>query len=261
MVLSRRMIDRRIAATALAIVTFCSGWAARALLFRESELPPPEQAASVLEPPPAAPASTSSTSTQQVFEDIYRRAKWGTNAEDAGTSGYGSSLPATLVYRAFLQQFMENAGVRSVVDAGCGDWESSQAIDWKGIDYKGYDIVASVVDGDKKKYGKTSIQFFVANVVEEDLPPADLLICKHVLQHLPTADVQKFLKQLPKYKHVLLVDSVNPGTLSGKNQDVSAGAFRELDVTRPPLSVRGAKVLTYWDGGNMQQVVYVPHPS
>lgn len=197
---------------------------------------------------------------QQVFDEIYRRGQWGRNADDAGTSGFGSRLAPTLIYRAFLQQFMENAGVRSVVDAGCGDWEFSRAIDWKGIDYKGFDIVGSVIDEDKKKYGKPGVQFFVANIVEADLPPADLLICKHVLQHLPAADVLTFLKQLSKYKHVLLVDSVNPGTLSSKNVDIAAGAFRELDVTRAPFNILGAKVLTYWDGGNMQQVVYVPHP-
>jgi hypothetical protein len=154
---------------------------------------------------------------------------------------------------------MKDAEVRSVVDAGCGDWEFSQAIDWTGIDYRGFDIVTSVIDRDKKSYGKPNIQFFAANMVEEDLPPADLLISKHVLQHLPTADVLKFLtKQLPKYKHVLLVNSVNAGTLSGKNQDIPIGGFRDLDVTRPPFNVRGAKVFTYWDGGNMQQIVYVP---
>ncbi len=253
------MIDRRILAAALATLAFCSGWGAHALLSRGQEHAPPPREAAVLQPQPPAPGPTASASMQEVFDDIYRRAKWGTNAGDAGVSGYGSSMPATLLYRTFLQQFMEKAGVRSVVDAGCGDWESSRAVDWKGIDYKGFDIVASVVDSDRKKYETPNVRFFVANIVDEDLPPADLLICKHVLQHLPTVAVQKFLKQLPKYKHVLLVDSVNPGTLSGKNQDINAGEFRELDVTRPPFNVRGAKVLTYWDGGNMQQVVYVPH--
>ena len=35
------------------------------------------------------------------------------------------------------QQFLKDNAIRSVVDAGCGDWEFSQAIDWTGIDYKG----------------------------------------------------------------------------------------------------------------------------
>jgi SAM-dependent methyltransferase len=194
---------------------------------------------------------------EDVFAGVYARARWGMNGGDAGTSGYGSTLAATQIYRTFLQRFLRDADVHSVVDAGCGDWEFSQALDWKGIDYKGYDIVPAVIEHDKARYGRPNIQFFVANVVDADLPPADLLIVKHVLQHLPDADVLKFLTQLPKYKHVLLVDSVSAATLSAKNRDVPAGGFRELDVTKPPFAVKGAKLLTYWDGGNMQQVVYV----
>jgi hypothetical protein len=50
-------------------------------------------------------------------------------------------------------------------------------------------------------------------------------------------------------------------SLSGKNPDIAPGQFRNFDPTRPPFSVRGAKLLTYWDGANMQQVVYVaPKP-
>ena len=204
----------------------------------------------------SASAKTASDPSAEAFTDIYASGKWGTHG-DAGTSGYGSSLASTVMYRTFLEHFMAELGVHSVVDAGCGDWEFSQAIDWKGIDYKGYDIVASVIDRDRANFERSNVHFFVANVVDADLPRADLLIVKHVLQHLPTASVQKFLAQLPKYKHVLLVDSVNQSTLSGKNTDIDVGGFRELDVTRAPFNVRGTKVLTYWDGGNMQQVVYV----
>jgi len=44
-----------------------------------------------------------------------------------------------------LQQFLKDNKIRSVVDAGCGDWGLSQALDWGGIDYKGYDIVEAVI--------------------------------------------------------------------------------------------------------------------
>lgn len=244
---------------------FGSGWAVNAALSKETAATSPNAALTASAAPresqgdgsAAPPAPSSSVPMQTAFEDIYRRGIWGRNAEDAGNSGFGSSVRTTLIYRTFLQQFMKDADVHSVVDAGCGDWEFSQAIDWKGVDYKGFDIVASVIADNTKRYGRPGVAFFAGNMVEQDLPPADLLISKHVLQHLPTEDVLKFLRQLPKYKHVLLTSSVNPGTLSGKNTDIPAGSFREIDLTRPPFNVRGAKVLTYWDGGNMQQVIYI----
>lgn len=195
--------------------------------------------------------------TAQVFEGIYREHAWGTNGQGAGTSGYGSTLYATRLYRAFLQQFLAEHHIHSVVDAGCGDWEFAHAIDWTGIDYKGYDIVESVIAADNATYAAPNVHFFTANVATTDLPAADLLIVKHVLQHLSNAEVAQVLAQLPKYKHALLVDSVDPATLTGDNQDITAGQFRTLDPTRRPFSVPGVKLLTYYDGGNMQQVVYV----
>jgi SAM-dependent methyltransferase len=213
---------------------------------------------------PAATTTTTPTlgsgadtaTTKAAFDDVYKRAVWGTNAEGQGTSGGGSTMKNTVIYRAFLQQFMEDKGVTSVVDAGCGDWEFSQSINWDGIDYKGYDIVDSVIEENKKKFAKPNIQFFAGNIVTDELPAADLLICKQVLQHLPSKDVATFLKKLPKYKHVLITNSVGQD-FSAPNTDIAPGDYRTLDITVPPFDVKGAKILTWWDGSHMQQVVYI----
>jgi SAM-dependent methyltransferase len=204
------------------------------------------------------PIIASATDTRNAFEKIYRDADWGTNASGIGNSGTGSTMQATELYRRYLEMFMKEHGIKSVVDAGCGDWEFSQKIDWSGIDYRGYDIVAAVVEADKKRFGKEHVQFFVGNMIEDDLPAADLLISKHVLQHLPNADVKKFLdKQLKKYKHVLLTNGVNKVYLSGLNKDIKPGDYRELDITRPPFDVPASKELTYWANDFMHQVVHV----
>jgi SAM-dependent methyltransferase len=257
------MMDRRILAALAVTLSLGAGWAARAFTERPPQPPP------VCPPPPAASTSVSvstapsapapsASAIQDVFTDIYKSAAWGKNDAGVGQSGTGSLMKTTLLYRTFLGQFLKDAEIKSVVDAGCGDWEFSKSIDWSGVDYKGYDIVESVIERDKQKYTKPNVHFFVGNVVDDDLPPADLLLVKHVLQHLPTASVEKLIaKQLPKYKHVLLTDSVDPATLSGKNQDIAVGQFRHFDPTRGPYYVKGAKLLTYWDGANMQQVVYV----
>lgn len=221
-------------------------------------MPPPSTGSST---PPRTPGPETTESRAAAFDDVYKTAKWGKNAAGEGISGSGSSVKSTAIYRAFLADFMKDTGVTSVVDAGCGDWNFSQLVDWTGIDYKGYDIVGSLIEKDKQKFGKPNIQFFQADIVEADLPPADLLVSKHVLQHLPNADVQKFLaKQLPKYKHVLLTDGVVPGSLSSDNHDIAPGDYRPLDPTKPPFNIPGVKALTWWDAPNMtmHQIVYIP---
>jgi SAM-dependent methyltransferase len=196
--------------------------------------------------------------TKKAFEGIYRDSTWGTNDKGVGNSGTGSTVDATYLYRDYLQHFLKEHNIKSVVDAGCGDWEFSQKIDWSGIDYKGFDIVAKVVEGDKAKFAKPNIQFFVGNIVEDNLPKADLLVSKHVLQHLPNADVKKFLdKQLKKYKHVILTNGVDAITLTGDNRDIKPGDYRLLDLGAAPFNVKGWKDLTYWANGHMHQVLHI----
>lgn len=223
-------------------------------------LPPQELAAIAGSPAPAKPPPAPrapATDAAAAFEAIYAKGIWGRNEAGEGTSGSGSTLEATAPYRSFLQSFMKKHGIESVVDAGCGDWEFSSAIDWTGIDYKGYDIVPAVIAKAKEKYERPNVRFFVANIVTDELPPADLLISKHVIQHLPNADVRKFLRQLPKYRHILLTNSVHPVTLSAQNRDIEVGGFRLMDPTQPPFGLPGVKVLTWWDGWHMQQVVHL----
>ena len=259
------MVDRRLVAVLLFVLGLGAGWGANVAF--EKTVPPVREPAvgssgrAALPPAlPAAPPAVTTTPEEMrsAFEGIYRNAVWGRNGADAGTSGFGSALRTTRVYRTWLEEFLFDADIHSVVDAGCGDWTFSKAIDWKGIDYKGFDIVPSVIEKDKAAYTKANVHFFTANIVDDELPPADLIIVKQVLQHLPNSAVQRFLKQLPKYKHALIVEDVDSMTLSAKNVDIEPGAFRFLDVTRPPFNLKGAKLLSFWDGGNTVQALYVP---
>ena len=212
--------------------------------------------------PMAAPIIATADETRTAFEKIYRDADWGTNTGGIGNSGTGSTLEATALYRQYLETFIKTHDIKSVVDAGCGDWEFSQKIDWSGIDYKGYDIVAKLVEQNTAKFGNDHIKFFHGNIVEDDLPKADLLISKHVLQHIPNSDVKKFLdRQLKKYKHVLLTNGVDATYLSALNTDIKPGDYRELDITRPPFEIKASKELTYWANAYMHQVVHVDNTT
>jgi 2-polyprenyl-3-methyl-5-hydroxy-6-metoxy-1,4-benzoquinol methylase len=124
------------------------------------------------------------------FNRIYSEGRWGKDAAGKGVSGTGSTLEITREYRAYLEAFIKKHGVTSVVDAGCGDWNFSSAIDWSGASYLGVDIASDVIDADRTKYEKGKITFQVGDVTEE-LPAADLLVSKDVLQHLSNELVHK----------------------------------------------------------------------
>jgi SAM-dependent methyltransferase len=191
---------------------------------------------------------------KEVFEFIYAQKGWGTDERGKGTSGFGSTMEFTRLYRVFLQDFLAAHRIRSVVDAGCGDWQFSQAIDWTGIEYLGVDIVAPLIEENRQRFGKANIRFAVADIVRDELPPADLLVVKDVLQHLSHADISRFLAQLPRYRHVLIVNDVDPVSLSAEPKDIQTGGYRPIDLTRPPHSLPGMKVMT-WHYGRYTKLV------
>ena len=194
---------------------------------------------------------------RKVFELIYNQQGWGKDEQGMATSGVGSSMEFTKLYRVFLQDFMAAYRIRSVVDAGCGDWQFSQAIDWKGIDYLGVDIVPSVIEANQRRFGAPNVRFAVADIVRDELPPADLLVVKDVLQHLSHADITRFLAQLPRYRHVLIVNDVHPVSLTAEPEDIAAGGYRPIDLTRPPHALPGTKMMVWRHGAHAKLVLYL----
>ncbi|OGN65176.1 MAG: hypothetical protein A3E80_01300 [Chlamydiae bacterium RIFCSPHIGHO2_12_FULL_49_9] len=194
---------------------------------------------------------------EEVFSHIYRNKIWGVNGEGEGGSGGGSLLENVQPYMRYLEKFMRENEIRSVVDAGCGDWEFSKYIDWEGIDYLGLDVVLFVIEKNQKRYGKSHIRFAHANFLTADLPKADLFICKHVFQHLTNRDILAFLPKLSKFKYCLITNEVDPRTFSSDNPDIDVGGGHKIDLSRSPFFIQGTKILNFYIGSSLHQVFLI----
>lgn len=201
--------------------------------------------------------SNTSDSYQTIFTFIYDNGIWGKNNLGVGHSGGGSTVENTSVYTDFLKKFIDTHEIKSIVDAGCGDWEFSRHIDWGAIKYIGYDVVEHVIKNNNACYATSNISFIHANFLKENLPAADLLICKHVLQHIPNEDIILFLAQLPKFNYCLITNQVDPETLSGNNDDTSIGGGHRIDLSRPPFNIIGSKILNYCIGRGVHQIFLI----
>ncbi|CAN5168303.1 hypothetical protein BH10PSE9_BH10PSE9_13590 [soil metagenome] len=170
----------------------------------------------------------------EIFNFVYATDVW------YGGSGAGSSEAATVTYRAYLSGFLREKKIRSVVDAGCGDWQSSRLIDWTGIHYLGIDV-SSVALKNTAQYSSSSIQFREGDVRSDDLPGANLLLMKDVLQHWPTADILAFLPKLGRFRFCLITNDFDPNRRF--RPEIRAGAHEPVDLTKPPFLLRGVWVL------------------
>lgn len=198
---------------------------------------------------------------EKVFTQIYDNATWGKNAAGEGFSGGGSLLNNCHVYIEYLEQFMASHNIKTVVDAGCGDWEFARYMNWSDINYIGYDVVGHVIEKNTRKYGAPNIRFVHANCITEDLPPADLLLCKHVLQHLTNEDILSFLPQLKKFKYCIITNEVYPDTLSSDNKDIAIGGGHKIDLTKSPFNIKGIKVFNYRIKNAMHQVFLIDNTN
>jgi SAM-dependent methyltransferase len=172
------------------------------------------------------------------FERIYELNSWGHG------SGEGSLPVHVRPYVAFLQNFIRERGIASVVDFGCGDWQFSKFIDWRGVDYRGYDIVGSVISTNRARYQTGRVSFHEVDRTDYDLPAADLLIVKDVLQHWSDESILKFLPRLAGYRCSLITNCVNPRGPT-THQSIADGGFRYLDIRLPPFNMAAREVLSF----------------
>ena len=189
-----------------------------------------------------------------VFDQIYNENVWG----DGKGSGIGSDPDAVRPYTAFLQQFLEDNHIKSIVDLGCGDWQFSKELNLKGIHYHGIDVAKSVIESNQKTYSSPTVKFSVLGSYEE-LPQADLLICKDMLMHLDRKEVQAIIRDaFPKFTNVLITSDVHPYSKVGEfflkargkwegmfNEDILTGEMTPFDIRMSPYNLPGKTVFSW----------------
>lgn len=174
----------------------------------------------------------------QRFVDIYASNEWGHG------SGEGSLRVHTQGYVRFLQRFLRERNIASVVDMGCGDWQFSRDIDWTGIRYEGYDVVPQVIARNAEAFSRPNVSFRLYSGEPAELSPADLLIAKDVLQHFSNDRIRAVLSCLGRFRYALVTNCVNPRGVTA-NVDIETGDFRYLDLRRAPFNLRATQVYSF----------------
>ncbi len=172
------------------------------------------------------------SSLNAIFDSIYETNLWGNG------SGSGSKETLNQGYVAFLQNFMRESLISSLVDVGCGDWQFSKNIDFSNIYYTGYDVASFVINANNAKYAKDNITFEHYDGDFSQIKSADLLLCKDVLQHLPTSKIHEFISILPKFKYALITNDIaNKQIANFENKQIAPGQYRPLDLRKAPFNL------------------------
>jgi len=179
--------------------------------------------------------------TKEKFTAIYEKNFWGS---DESSSGRGSEFEYTEKIRNWLQDYIKDNDVRTLVDAPCGDFNWMQhVLSHVDIHYFGYDIVDSVVKENSEKHCAKNTKFAVADITQDELEPCDILMVRDCLFHLSYSDINKFLKNIStqQYKYLLTTTHLVDDTF--ENSNITTGDYRKISLFRPPFNFDESAVL------------------
>ena len=161
--------------------------------------------------------------TKAAMEQIYEKHLWG-GKESKFYSGEGSHLdelvqPYIQVVKEFLTSFEQPI---SVCDLGCGDFNVGKELVKYTKNYIGVDIVERLIEYNKEKYTAENLEFQCLDIAEDELPVADCVMIRQVLQHLSNQEVQNILQKLSVYKYVIVTEHIPEGEFV-PNIDIISG--------------------------------------
>ena len=182
--------------------------------------------------------------TKDAMTQVYKMKLWGGNAYDF-YSGYGShdsniTTPYIEVVRDFLTSFKEPL---VVCDLGCGDFNIGENLINYTKKYIAIDIVESLITRNKKMFVADNLEFFCLDIAKDELPRADCVILRQVLQHVSNAEIINVVDKLYKFKYIILTEHLPIGAFT-PNKDIISGQGIRLkqnsgvDILKPPFSLK-----------------------
>lgn len=172
------------------------------------------------------------------FQAIYERNFWG-DAESL--SGDGSKLARTATIRRELPTLLEQLGVRTLLDAPCGDHHWIGQTELRLDRYIGIDIVPELIERNRSRYAAPAREFLCGDICSTRLPGADAILCRDCLVHLAYASIWRSLRNFRASGATYLLTTTF--TAHAWNVDCFTGHWRPLNLQQPPFSFPAPLVL------------------
>ena len=166
-----------------------------------------------------------------VFGQIHDARSW----RGSSVSGTGSDPDATAPLLAALPALLAGIGVRTILDAPCGDGNWMAELAYPLEHYTGIDVVPAVVDAATAAHGGPTREYRVGDLIRDPLPQADLVLCRDCLVHLPLAEGIEALANIRRSGATWLLATTFPSRAA--NADIRMGRWRPLNLCRPPFSL------------------------
>lgn len=159
---------------------------------------------------------------------------WAGKGGKSPRSGPVSTLAWTKQLRQALPRVFDQYGVKTFLDAPCGDWFWMQHVDLSDLTYIGGDISKEVADANIAKFTRPGVSFLHLDITSDPLPAADMMLCRDCLMHLKLWLRWKFFENFAASDCKYLMTTVHHVL---ENQAVKAnGGFKYFNPAAPPFN-------------------------
>lgn len=169
--------------------------------------------------------------TEERFTYYYQNNVW---KSEESVSGFGSTINFTENIRKELPELFKNKQITKILDAPCGDYNWFRLVERDGVTYIGGDIVKPLVKSNNDTYQDSTTSFIQLDITNDELPTADLWLCRDVFFHFSNADIKKAIINFLKSDIKFILTTSYPGTEI--NNDIQTGLFRELNLEIEPFN-------------------------
>jgi len=168
---------------------------------------------------------------QSTFAPFYTENLWG---DSESKSGPGSSRARTAKLRNELPGLLHEIGARSMLDAPCGDFNWMKDTPLALERYVGIDIIPELITRNQTLYGNERTQFLLLDLTRDELPRADVILCRDCLIHFSYRHIASAIKNFKRTQSTyILTNTYNDWR---QNENIRTGDFRHLNLRLPPFN-------------------------
>lgn len=185
------------------------------------------------------------TERQELFTRIYRNNEWkGQHSRSGSGSDPENIMPArTGLWFLLTQMFPEPdpplplmaplpADAPIILDIPCGEFALFRNALPRHIRYIGADIVPELIDQNSTSLCLPRTTFLVKDLLTDDLPEADIIVCRDCLPHFSYADIWQALKNFSQTNARYLITTT---FFAHQNTDIETGGWRPLNLQAAPF--------------------------
>jgi len=185
--------------------------------------------------------------TKAVMNQIYDKHLWGGKDFDF-YSGEGSHDPEIVkpYLDAVISFLSSHNNALTICDLGCGDFNIGKKLVEYSKTYIAIDIVEDLIERNKALYKSKNLEFKCLDVSEDELPKADCIILRQVLQHLSNEEIQHIVERLTNYKYIIITEHIPIGNFEANKDKITSQGIRlkqdsGVDLLKAPFNLEVIK--------------------